>query len=210
MAKTLTYTGQVTDKLTGKPIAGAAVIVRRIIAVPHDPHEPYERRTIEETKHTTNAAGEYTFTIPPEQVAKSPVNIEAEASHPNYSTRKDVCVPSRIHYREQIGRRPFWGHFDLYPAKQVSGTVVTPDGKPAAGVRVTGFANPDRNYNLNKESHYEPFCDVTTDAQGVFRMNLATGCDAVLWLLPKDFALSTHVLGARRGDMGRLVLQKGR
>ena len=31
----------------------------------------------------------------------------------------------------------------------------------------------------------------------------------MFWLLPKDYALSTYVIGKKRGDMGRLVLQKG-
>lgn len=65
-AEILTYTGQVTDKLTGKPISGATVTVRRRIEA------PYERRVIEEPKYTTDTAGKYTFTI---QVRRRPQHL---------------------------------------------------------------------------------------------------------------------------------------
>ena len=75
-AKPLTYIGRVTNKVTGKPIAGATVIVRRKNVA------PYEQGGIEESTHTTNAAGKYTFTIPPDQVAEQFLVIELDVSHP--------------------------------------------------------------------------------------------------------------------------------
>ena len=63
--ETLHYTGTVKDKDTGKPIAGATVVVRRSIL------KSDENRVLQETRHTTGADGTYSFTIPPEQVCRA-------------------------------------------------------------------------------------------------------------------------------------------
>jgi len=192
------YTGTVVDKLTGKPIAGAAVAVRRMIV------SPYELRPIETTHHSTDAAGKYRFILPPEQVAQAYLFIEVEASHRAYVARKDHYGFAMIHRNEQFGQRPFFERMELYPGQQISGTVVTPDGKPAAGIKVLGFTMPDRG---DIDSHHFP--SATTDAKGLFCLTVARsdnqsvsgsrkGCDAVFWLLPKDYALSTHVIGRSR------------
>jgi protocatechuate 3,4-dioxygenase beta subunit len=199
LAEALTYTGQVTDKLTGKPIAGATVTVRRQIVA------PYEHRIIEEPTYTTDAVGKYTFTIPPEQVADRLMYIELDVSHPDYATRKGFGYSlTMIRKNEKIGERPFFEHVELYPAEPITGMVVTPEGSPAAGIKVLGFSMPDRN-NFESAS----FSDATTDAQGAFRLNLAKGSKAIFWLLPKDYAPSAHVVDEKRGDLGRFELEKG-
>src|SRR5205085_324448 len=60
----LDYSGRVTDKDTGKPIEGATVTVRR--SVYGDPRQQRDNKVLEESKHKTDAAGKYHFTIPPE------------------------------------------------------------------------------------------------------------------------------------------------
>ena len=82
-AEALTFTGQVTDYLTGKPIAGATVIVRRETM---DPMDWRKHRIIGEQNFATDAAGKYTFTIPPEQAHESLFFVEIEASHAGYTT----------------------------------------------------------------------------------------------------------------------------
>ena len=49
------------DKDTGKPIAGATVVVRRSIL--RSSGEP----VLQETRHTTGGDGTYAFEIPPDQ-----------------------------------------------------------------------------------------------------------------------------------------------
>ena len=56
-AETLHYKGTVMDKDTGKPIAGATVVVRRMIS--RDALS--ENRVLQETRHTTGADGTYSF-----------------------------------------------------------------------------------------------------------------------------------------------------
>ena len=76
--ESLTYTGHVVDKLTGKPIAGAIVTVRRSILTAS------EHSVLEEPQYKIDAAGRYTFTIPPRQVAERYLYIEVDVSHPDY------------------------------------------------------------------------------------------------------------------------------
>ena len=96
---TLSYSGWVTDKVTGKPIAGATITVRRSILP--DP-KTGDNRVLQETKHQTDAEGKYHFTIPPEQSAERLLNrltLEAEAWAES-GTRKGEEVPLR--------REPIW------------------------------------------------------------------------------------------------------
>ena len=198
-AEPLTYTGQVTDKLTGKPITGATVTVRRQIEA------PYERRIIEEPRYTTDADGKYIFTIPPEQVATPLMYIELDVSHPDYATRKGFGYAlSMIRKNEKLGMRPFFEHVELYPADPITGTVVAADGKPVRGVKVLGFSMPDR-----KDFEGASFSQAYTDKLGAFRLNVAKGSTAIFWLLPRDYAPSAHVTDQKHGDAGRFVLEPG-
>ena len=49
---------------------------------------------------------------------------------------------SMIRRNEKLGEQPFFAHVKLYPADAVTGTVVTPDGKPAEAVKVSAFRWP--------------------------------------------------------------------
>ncbi len=57
-----TYVGQVTDKDTGKPIAGASVLVQ--LSLFNDP-KTGTQKTLEEIRQTTDSEGRYRFTIAP-------------------------------------------------------------------------------------------------------------------------------------------------
>jgi beta-lactamase regulating signal transducer with metallopeptidase domain len=198
-AQALTYTGTVTEKGTGKPIAGATVTIRRSILA------PYERRLLEETQHKTDAAGKYTFTIPPEQVAQRYLYIERDVSHPDYAPSRGIGYAlSMIRKNETMGESPFFARIELLPGESITGTVVTPEGQPAAGMKVLGYSMRDR-----RDFETASFSPGTTDEKGVFRINLVKEGDAVFWLLPKQYAPSTHVLHKQRGDLGKFVLRPG-
>ena len=109
--ETLDYSGNVTDKDTGKPIAGATVVVRRSLF--GDPEEDETNPVIQETKHTTDADGKYTFTIPPEQSAKRYLYIELDVEHPDYAPQKGFGYAlSMIRKNEKLGGRPFFESVD--------------------------------------------------------------------------------------------------
>jgi beta-lactamase regulating signal transducer with metallopeptidase domain/5-hydroxyisourate hydrolase-like protein (transthyretin family) len=198
--KALTYTGQVRDKVSGKPIAGAVVTVRRSVYT--DP-KTGGNRVLESTNHTTNAKGKYTFTIPAEQVAETRLYIELDVHHPDYAAQEGFGYAlAMILKNERMGGRPFFENIELYPGKPVTGKVETPDGKPAAGVQVLAFSAAPKQFPGS-------FSRTRTDKDGRFRVVMATPGNGVLWLMPDEYAPSLHVFRDKRGDMGIFGLQKG-
>ena len=195
----LTYTGKVTDKVTGKPIAGATVTVRRAIS------SDSGHRTIQETKHETDAEGKYTFTVPPEQVAERFLYIELDVTHPQFAAKKGFGYAlSMIRKNEKLGERPFFENIALIPGEELSGTIVTPEGTPAGGIVVLGFSMLDRN-----DFESWSFNETKTDDKGFFRLMVAKGGDAVFWPLPEKYAPCIRYPEKKRGDEGRIVLEKG-
>ena len=63
---------------------------------------------------------------------------------------------------------------------------------------------------LRSTTELGSFTETLTDEDGHFRLNLLPSGPAVFWILPKDYALSTHVLKSdKRGDLGTIKLTEG-
>jgi beta-lactamase regulating signal transducer with metallopeptidase domain/protocatechuate 3,4-dioxygenase beta subunit len=204
-AEAVTYTGRVFDKDTDKNIPGAVVTVRRSVYADHKPH-----RILEESKHTTNAEGKYTFTIPAEQAAEYYLYIELDVEARGYAPRKHFGYSfAMIRKNEKMGGRPFFENVDLRPAAEITGIVETPEGKPASDVKVLAYSNTSKN--KEGEFEYGSFADVKTDKDGKFSLWIITPGPAVFWILPEKYAPSTHVIKdpTKRGDMGRFVMDPG-
>jgi beta-lactamase regulating signal transducer with metallopeptidase domain/uncharacterized GH25 family protein len=204
--ETLNYTGRVIDKDTGKPVAGATVTVRRSLL--GDPKAGVYNKVLQETKHQTDAEGKYQFTIPPEQSGERYLYIELDVEHPAYAPRKHFGYAlSMIRKNEKLGGRPFFDHVEVRPGKEITGVVRTPEGEPAAGVKVLAYSN---TANTGGRFEYGSFADTRTDASGRFRLVVITPGPAVFWILPEKYAPSTHgVKGDKRGDLGTFTLTKG-
>lgn len=204
--ETLNYSGVVTDKDTKKPIAGATVTVRRSLL--GDPELNDRNPVMEESKHTTDANGKYSFVIPPEQSSKRYLYIELDVEHPEYAPQKGFGYAlSMIRKNEKLGGRPFFESVDLRPGKPVTGVVKTPDGKPAAGVKLLAYSVTSKRESGNFE--YGSFADSKTDAEGKFKLPLVTPGWAVVWVLPEQYVPTTHVVKDKRGDLGTFTLQTG-
>jgi beta-lactamase regulating signal transducer with metallopeptidase domain/protocatechuate 3,4-dioxygenase beta subunit len=199
------YTGRVFDKDTGKNIPGAVVTVRRSIYSDHLPS-----RILEETKHTTNEEGKYTFTIPPDQAAEYYLYIELDVEARGYAPRSNFGYSfAMIQKNEKMGGRPFFENVDLRPAAEITGLIETPDGKPAPGVKLLAYSNTSKT--KEGEFEYGSFANAKTDKDGKFSIWIITPGPAVFWILPENYAPSTHVIKdpTKRGDMGRFVLTPG-
>jgi beta-lactamase regulating signal transducer with metallopeptidase domain len=202
--ETLHYSGTVKDKKTGQPIAGATVVVRRSIVESDQPG-----RIIEETRHTTDAGGVYSFTIPPEQVAEKHLYIELDVEHPDYAAQSGFGYGLGLIRRDEArGHRPFFENITLHPAKPVLGRVETPDGAPAEGVEIIA-------YSRLGEVVAGPFdagstVKVKTDRDGRFRVPVTTPGLGMLWIVPRDYSPESHAIPAdRRGEFGTFTLKKG-
>lgn len=201
-SEALTFTGRVTDRLTGKPIAGASVTVLRRVSSRVIRFSDW--RNLGETKHQTDADGRFTFTISPEQAAEDRLYVSVTVTHPDYLREGTACYFERFRKHETFRQGRLFDKLTMEPAGEISGTVVTPDGKPAKGVPVRAVATPGKR-NLNGMS----WEDAATNEAGFFQLKVKKGGEAVLWIIPEDYSPSTHVLHAKRGDLGRFVLAKG-
>lgn len=199
--ETLKYFGVVHDHDTKQPVAGATVVVRRSLS-------SEDNRVMEESRHTTNKLGVYTFVIPPEQSARRDLYIELDVEHPDYAPKKGFGYAlAMIRKNEKLGGKPFFEKIALRPAKPVTGVVQTPEGNPAAGVKVMAYSVTSKR--KQGEFEYGSFAETKTDAAGKYRLPLTTPGWAVVWYLPKDYVPHTRVVNDKRGDLGTFTLQHG-
>ena len=205
-AETLHYTGKVKERGTGKPIAGAKVVVRRSVLKPGN----NENKILEESKHTTDANGNYSFTIPPEQVAEKSLYIELDVEHPDYATQAGFGYAlGMIRKNEKSGGRPFFENIELRPGKPIAGHVERPDGSPAKNVSILAYSRSGK-LNVGESFEYGSFSKAKTDAAGNFKVTVTTPGLAVFWILPDDLASELHgVADEKRGDLGRFTLKPG-
>jgi hypothetical protein len=213
-ADALHYTGKVKEIDTGRPIAGATVTVRRSIL---DPNQG--RTNLDETRHTTDGDGVYSFTIPPEQAGARDLRIEVDVEHPDYATGDGFrSTLSSIRKSEKMGGRPAFENIECWPSKPIVGHVERPDGSPAEGVSILAYSRSGEvkpGYAFETLQAFETrssFSRATTDEAGKFKIKVATPGLGVFWILPRGFAGEQHGLPLVRGPkghVGRFTLRPG-
>ena len=202
--ETLRYGGVVKDSLTGRPVAGATVIVHRLLS-----GSDGDSRVVQDTRHVTGDDGRYSFTIPPEQVRIPRLYLELDVEHPNYAPNSGSGYSlAQIREEAKQGNRPFFENLKLRPAEPVTGRVETPEGRPVAGVEVRAFSLSGKRKPGPME--HGSFVTASTDREGRFRVPITTPGLGLFWLLPKEYAAEGHIVGSeKRGDFGTFVLRKG-
>lgn len=199
-AGSLTYTGRVINKSSHAPVPGAIVHVQGEVS------SSTEHRLVEKTEHVTDADGRFQFTLAPDVVSNRAAYLNFEVTHSNYARMPwNGYSLSMIRKNEALGERPFFENLELTPAESISGTLVRPDGSPAAGVKILTYSKASKD----DMAEYGSFADTRTDASGYFHINVVKGGEAVLWLLPHDYSPSTHLLHQQRGDLGQFKLEDG-
>ncbi len=196
----VSYTCEVIDKTTGQPIPNAEVIVRRSKLMNNS------NDIIEETKHTTDAQGKYTVTIPPEQLKERYLYIELDVEHEKYAAKKGHgYAMSMILKNEKLGERPFFEKTELYPSGDgIVGKVLLPNGQPASGVKVMGFS-----MSSPRDFESSSFVETQTGDDGQFHINVIQDANAIYWVLPKDYAIVERYIGKERKNQGAIKLEKG-
>jgi beta-lactamase regulating signal transducer with metallopeptidase domain len=200
----ITYEGIVKDALTDNPIEGVKVVVWHKLS--RDP-KTGGWSTLGKTEHVSDAAGRYSFTLPPEEVADDSLYLEVEAHHPNYASKgRSGYSHSMIRKNLEKGDPPFYATIKLWSGEAITGTVVNPAGEPLADVEISMYAVSDHSKEKFGRGSFER---AKTDAAGVFRIVPPTPGDGVLWIKPAENAPQAHRIGNRRGDWGRLVMERG-
>ncbi|HVJ69210.1 MAG TPA: M56 family metallopeptidase, partial [Caulifigura sp.] len=116
LPKELHYAAVVVDQETNKGIPDARVTVRRSLS-------SQDYKVVEESKHTTDADGRYSFVIPPEQVAERLLYIELDVEHDDYAAKKGFGYSlAMIVKNETLGERPFFEKTSLRPSEPATGT----------------------------------------------------------------------------------------
>jgi beta-lactamase regulating signal transducer with metallopeptidase domain len=203
MAAGRTWQGRITEKGTGKPIAGADVVVE--VSVSRDP-KTNEPKTLREVHHTTGPDGAYEFAISPSEAAERLLYITLHVKERDHVPYFGGYSYGMILKNEKLGERPFYENLELWPGKSIEGVVQTPDGQSAAGVMIKAFTSPHSQQAFPDGG----WAETKTDPQGHFRLVLHEKGQAVFWILPQDYAPETHGLkNDRRGDLGRFVLSPG-
>jgi Leucine-rich repeat (LRR) protein/uncharacterized GH25 family protein len=189
----LAYGGRVLDKINGKPVKDATVVVRRVLP---------GGKVLEESKHQTDVEGKYRFTLSPEQAAQPRLAVQVEATHPDYVAGWSSEDLSWLRKLPKLGERPPFERIELIAAKAITGAVVTPDGKPAAGVMVHVFSTAS-----GVGSHQS---ETKTDDKGRFRLVITATGDAIIDVLADHHApYHMRLAEKKRGDLGVLSLKAG-
>jgi formylglycine-generating enzyme required for sulfatase activity/protocatechuate 3,4-dioxygenase beta subunit len=192
-ANSVTYTGRVVDKETGNPIEGASIKFGQR-------RQDGTAAKAEITEHRTNARGEFSFTLPVKQESEYlNYHLWAEVEHPQYLRRT-----TSVH--EGLAGQPFFHQIDMYRSTDVTGVVETPDGEPSQRTRVVVYSCPNPDDRWQK---FGSWSDTRTDEGGKFSLAAASNGTVILWLLPREFAPQSRELGGKRGDLGRLKLERG-
>ncbi len=200
-AADLTFTGTIRDEATGKPIPDATVVVRRMIL---NPSPGKHSEILEETRHTTDAAGHFTFMIRKEHVSNRRTYIELDATHPRFvaETRNGYSL-NMILKNMDMGERPFFEDFRLTPGKTLTGVVAAPGGAPLADVVIQSY------YYFTDPNQFGGFHETQTGKSGRFRMTVPAAGGAALWFLPKQYAPLEVVSEPQQSDLGVLTMKKG-
>ncbi|MDB5388472.1 MAG: blaR1 3 [Planctomycetaceae bacterium] len=194
-----TYTCQVVDKQTGKGVSGARIAVRICASF-----EQRDRATAV-AKYVTDGDGKYVIKFPTEQITNQQDFVEVDVEHDAYAgVQMQDRTFSTTRKNEKVGQRPGFERIELDRGEAVTGTVVSPDGKPLAGVEVSGFSMADR-----KIADSRTFVETVTDANGRFRINLHQEGDGGIWIVPKDFGIVEKYLARQRGDLGQVRVSAG-
>jgi uncharacterized GH25 family protein len=194
------FVGRVRDKHTGKPVAQAKVNVRLSATDP----ATHNRKPLTDIRQRTTAEGIYRFTMTPEQLADPTLFILLDVEHPGYVRERHGLNVKAVNHENQ----PFVDDAPLERGKAIEARLLTPEGTPAANVKISAYTT--HTPAPGKYPELGSFTETVTDEDGHFRLNLLPSGPAVFWILPKDYALSTHVLkNDRRGDLGTINLAKG-
>src|SRR5262249_944476 len=151
------------ERGTGKPVAGADVVVE--ISTSRD-KITNDFKTLRNVPQKSGPDGRYEFTITPEEASERFLYITLHVNARDHVSYYGGYSYAMILRNEKLGERPFYENLDLAPGKAIEAVVMTPEGQPAAGVKIQSFSTPDSD-NIFEHGRFQ---ETKTDAQGHFRL----------------------------------------
>ena len=212
----LVFHGSLADARQGWPIVGATVTV----TLTRDGTDAKLTRTsttrnlLGPTTSRTGDDGRYEVVIPAELAGDLNLSVQVSATHPEYGHRMIAArwlrgfVDDVAWVKAHAPTRDTLPYLTAQwePADEVVGTLVRPDGSPAAHV-------PIRAASVLRQPSLSMSDATDTDAAGRFSFRAFTFGQTSLWAEPADAAaMRMDVTGQaadRRLDLGRVTLPPG-
>ena len=194
------YECQLVDIVSGRPIAGATVTVKRRTRGGGKSFKewPIKRNT----DYTTDAKGRYTIDFRANEVDKPRLYVEISTRHPEYVNYYGGYSYSMIKKNLKMGSKPFFATLEIWPATEITGAVVAPDGKPVLGLKVSGYSK----FSIVDVHGRGSWLNSRTNDEGIFQLKAVRGGKTVIWFSPKEYSPSTHVLGSLPAELGKTAL----
>jgi RNA polymerase sigma factor (sigma-70 family) len=200
-----TFGGTVVDAISGKPVKGVTVLVRRLV----------KGKPSGEIKLASDVDGRFKFDLPADWAkstdAEVAVTVEAPPGYVGFSYRMNAgySVDDGVAIEELLREKklklsPYFCRMLLFTTKPVKGRVLDPDGKPAADVNVVVSS-----VHLKEKVHHRLVRQTKTDADGRFATEVASPGPAVLHILPEQYAVKVNKLTDPEGDLGDFKLEAG-
>jgi len=206
-AKPISLVGRAIDAITDKPIVGAKVRVYRLVVQT----DGYNFAAIAPpSEYVTDSHGLFTVDIPADQAAYGGnFCLATEAFHPDYADVIWSYAGLTLIQRERAEGDPYAElEEDMYPAQQVSGRVVDPNGDPVADTEVTYRSEDLPGAPLSALSW--ALGTVKTDDRGFFHYGAIKGTrNNQFTVRPPDDAVLNVQLGDHLGDQGVIKLKPG-
>ena len=219
--KGVAFSGRVVDVETRKPVEGASIVVVR--SIPDVPPEALPS-WVGETMIRTDADGRFRLEFPPDQVAERRLSLTLRIRHPGYIPRKSLSVTlAEVIRGVAKGDRPFFETITLEKGVEYTGQIVTPTGKPAAGVP---YQFENWAWGSNRSPHFANDEEGRTDDEGRFHLRMPKSQSVALYVNPPQparasfpYAPYQHFWGTDQPskhpdvwvptDFGRIVLSRG-
>lgn len=198
-----TWKGKVREGKTLTPIAGADVLLK--LSTTGD-ETTNETKLLREITVKTGEDGTFEFTIKEDEANKRTLYVEFTIRSREHVEFYGGYGYGMLLKNEKMNERPFFEDMRLPRGRAVEGTVKTPEGEPAAGVKVIVCTSP----NFTNRGARVRFLDTRTDDKGHFRLVIFPQARAILWLLPQDYVIQTQPIRQNQeGDLGTYVLNPG-
>jgi hypothetical protein len=199
------YGGTISDAITGKPVPGLKVVVRRLV----------DGKPAGKAELASDTVGQFRIELPaawaslPE--AQLAVDVEAPRGYVAFPYRRvmgesaESGVPiGELRWQQEFGVPPYFERMLLFPTKEIRGRLETPDGKPADGVDVVASSVPQKDEALHRVVRR-----TKTDREGRFAAEVASPGRVVLYFLPEHYGARYVKLNHAEGDLGTYKLEKG-
>lgn len=203
---------RITNSVDGLPIPGARVRIERIERKFDGGDSPLDAWNMIQVQHLaigeriSDDDGYFDYETSATIEEHTEVIVSFNASHENYVPARSMIKLEYLRDHNPLSGRLL--NIPLWPAKEVTGTVLTPEGNPAANVPIHGMTLLEGD-TVARNNQGRPVNDLMTDELGHFRLPVASPGKGVFWIIPDQFAPLSVAVTSEDQDLGVMHLRIG-